>query len=45
MPVKNYFHNLYKILGQHSFLTQRLVYVGHHPFGLNDPWIRMESDD
>ena len=27
MPVKNYFDNLYKIWGQHSFLAQRLVYA------------------
>jgi hypothetical protein len=37
MPVKNYFNNLYKILGQHSFLTQTLVCAGCHGLGLNDP--------
>jgi hypothetical protein len=28
MPVKNYFDNLYKILGRPALLAQRLVYAG-----------------
>jgi len=45
MPVKNYFHNLYKILGQHSFLIQKLVYAAYHRFGSDDPGFRIGLDD
>lgn len=37
MPVKNYFHNLYNILGQHPFLAQKLVYAGRYRLGLDNP--------